>query len=111
MNDNEDMVVVAARLNGAITWLRGPRELWILDYGKWRESYVVAGHDIPELDQSDRGGIHVVDANNASEFLKLVEKWRVSKDMLARELAIRYQQARSWWDVGDLFPIEFIDFD
>jgi hypothetical protein len=30
---------------------------------------------------------------------------------LSLELAKRYSSAQSWWDVQDLFPIMFVDFD
>lgn len=111
MNDNSESVVAAVRLGGSIRWFRGPRELWVMDYKKWRDSYVSSGHDVPHLDDSDRGGIHVVNDASASAFLRFVEGHRVEKDVLARELALRYRNARNWWDVADLFPVVFIDFD
>jgi hypothetical protein len=37
--------------------------------------------------------------------------FEISKDELSLELAKRYGSAKSWWDVGDLFPIMFVDFD
>ena len=40
-----------------------------------------------------------------------LKDYEVEPDALAKELAKRYQTARSWWDVGDLFPIMFVDFD
>jgi len=111
MNDEGEYVVAGVRLDGEIAWYRGPRELWVLDYKKWRNAYISLGHDIPPLDATDRGGIHIVNAGDARAFLSFVEKYRVEKDDLARELAIRYQSARNSWDVADLLPIVFINFD
>jgi len=109
--EDVDLVVAAARISGRVLWYRSPRELWILDYTKWRESFVQKGHQLPELDDSDRWGIHVVDSGSAHQFLQFMEQYRASKDALSLDLALRFPGAKNWWDVSDLFPIVFVDFD
>ncbi|MGS1125885.1 hypothetical protein ACVCL3_02715 [Rhodanobacter sp. UC4437_H4] len=104
-------VVAVVRHKGRIRWFRSGRDLWILDYRKWRDSFINRGYSAPELDDSDRGGVHVVNRESAERFLDFMSEYEVGKDQLSVELARRYSQAQSWWDVADLFPIIFVDFD
>ena len=45
---------------------------------------------------------------NGAAFLARLADYEVEPDTLAMELARRYQTARSWWDVSDIFPVMFI---
>lgn len=108
---SEPLVVVAGRLNGSIRWFRSERDLWVLDVNKWRNEFVEAGYEMPAFTDDYRFGIHCVDETNAEQFLKHISDLEVVRDDLSRELAQRYPTAKSWWDVGDLFPIMFVDFD
>jgi hypothetical protein len=40
-----------------------------------------------------------------------MKPFEISTDELGKELAARFPEAQSWWDVSDLFPIFFVDFD
>lgn len=53
----------------------------------------------------------VVDRENAEQFLDHMQPYEVEADFLSQELAKGYMSAKSWWDVKDLFPIMFVDFD
>ncbi|MEP1422295.1 MAG: hypothetical protein ABJK59_11050 [Erythrobacter sp.] len=58
---NEPHEVVFTIYRGLRRWYRAPREMFILDYVCWREEFVSQGYSVPELDTSDRGGLHVID--------------------------------------------------
>ena len=104
-------VVVVVRYQGRIRWFRCDRDWWVLDANKWRNEFINNGYDVPEFNDKYRFGMRVVTEKNAAEFLAHLKQYEVEPDTLAMELAKRYQTARSWWDVGDLFPIMFVDFD
>ena len=104
-------VVVAARCGGRIRWFRCDRDWWVMDLSKWRKEFIQNGYDVPEFTDSYRFGFKVVDENNGAEFLVRLKDYEVLPDVLSIELSKRYQTARSWWDVSDLFPIMFVDFD
>lgn len=106
-----EKVVVAVRYHGKILWYRSDRDLWVLDVNKWRNEFISHGHDVPEFNGSFRCGIYMVTQENAQQFLDCMSSFEVKRDDLSRELAKRYVSARSWWDVKDLFPIMFVNFD
>ena len=104
-------VVIAVRLKGEIRWFRSDRDLWVLDVTKWRDEFISNGYDVPEFDSDYRFGILSVNQDNAGKFLSYLSEYELDKDQLSFELATRFQSASSWWDVGDLFPIMFVNFD
>jgi hypothetical protein len=89
------------------------RDDLVLDLKKWRDEFVTAGYQVPELDVAvaHRSGIAVVDQNTVEAFLSAPETHKLSMQCLRQHLLDRFQSAQSWWDVGFLFPIAFIDFD
>lgn len=106
-----EVVVVAVRYEGRIRWFRCDRDWWIMDVNKWRIEFIQNGYDVPEFNDAYRFGFKVVNEKNAAEFLACLKDYEVAPDTLAMELVKRYQTAYSWWDVGDLFPMMFVDFD
>jgi hypothetical protein len=104
-------IVVAVRYEGRIRWFRCDRDWWVMDVYKWRNEFIQNGYDVPEFNDAYRFGFKVVNEKNAGEFLACLKDYEVAPDTLAMELAKRYQTASSWWDVGDLFPVMFVDFD
>jgi hypothetical protein len=112
MNEDEvGQIVVVVRYQGRFRWFRSDRDLWVLDADKWRNEFVRHGYDVPEFNDSFRFGIRVVNQETAERFLDCMSGYEVHKDDLSVELAKRYATARSWWDVKDLFPIMFVNFD
>lgn len=111
MEEGVEKIVAVTRYKDHFRWYRSDRDLWILDYIKWRNSFVSRGYSAPDLDDSDRGGIHVVSGENADSFFEYMKIFEVKKDDLSIGLAKRFPTAKSWWDVADLFPIIFVDFD
>jgi hypothetical protein len=112
MNDliGENIVAVI-RYKKNIYYYKSDRLLWVLDLIKWREQFLKAGYFIPEFDNSIRYGIHILNNNNVELFLDQIKEYEIERDNLSIELAERYQYCESTWDVMDLFPIIFVDFD
>jgi len=105
--------VAVVRYKGAIHWRLSDHDNWILDWKKWRNEFVAAGYEAPDLTAAaaKRFGIAVVDQNTAEEFLNAPEVRKLSLDFLRQALLERFPSAQSWWDVEFLFPIAFVDFD
>jgi hypothetical protein len=110
-NFSTEKIVAVVRNNGKISWYRSERELWILDLNKWRKEFIDKGYELSNIKGGFRNGIFVVDTNTKDKFLQYMSKYEIDRDELSRELAERFHTAKSWWDVGDLFPIIFVDFD
>jgi hypothetical protein len=104
-------VVVVVKYEQKFRWFRSDRELWVLDLHKWQKEYVDAGYDLPDDDTSDRFGISIVNETTMQHFLTEMGKFEIDKARLGKALANRFPEAQSWWDVGKLFPIMFIDAD
>jgi hypothetical protein len=104
-------VIVVVKHNGRFRWYKSDRDLWVLDLNKWTKEFLDAGFQVPESDPAERFGIPVVNDETAGRFLAEMEQFEISKDDLSKELVARFPSAQSWWEVGDLFPIMFVDFD
>ncbi|MEJ2066270.1 MAG: hypothetical protein P8X74_23830 [Reinekea sp.] len=112
MNEIEEQpVVVAVRIDGKIRWYRSDRDLWVLDVNKWRDEFIAHGYEVPEFQDNYRFGIHAVNQETAEHFLDCMSEYELQRDQLSLELANRFATAKSWWDVADLFPIMFVNFD
>lgn len=107
----EDGLIGIVRRNGSLRWYRADRETWVLDWPKWRDDFLAAGHEVPELDFNERFGIAVVDDSSAEAFLSAMATFEVDVEALRDQFDERYPGAASWWDVEDLFPSVFVDFD
>ncbi|WP_081084958.1 hypothetical protein [Burkholderia territorii] len=105
--------VAVARHKGEVHWLLSDHDNLVLDWEKWRGEFVAAGYEVPDQGATamERAGIVVVDQNSAEEFLAEPITHRLSIGFLRNALLERFPSAKSWWDVGFLFPIAFIDFD
>ncbi|RKP43273.1 group-specific protein [Trinickia fusca] len=101
------------RHKGIIHWLLTNRDNLVLDWKKWRDEFVAAGYEVPDLSVGvvQRSGIVVVDQNTIDEFMSVPEVHKLSLQFLRQALLQRFPGAQSWWDVGFLFPIAFVDFD
>ena len=105
--------VAVARHKGVVHWLLIEHENLILDWKKRRDEFVAAGHQFPDLNvvAAQRSGIVVLDQDTAEQFLMSQAAHKLSIQFLRQALLARFPSAQSWWDVGFLFPIAFIDFD
>ena len=106
-----ELVVVVVRKNDSFHWYRSDRELWVLDLNKWHKEFQDAGHATPDVDSSDRFGIDVVNDETIDRFLDAMSEFEISHEKLRAGLARRFPSAESWWDVGKLFPIMFININ
>jgi hypothetical protein len=106
-------VLAVVRHDGRIRYCLSDRENWILDWNKWRDEFVAAGHAVPDIHvmAQQRSGIAVVDSDNVEQFLQIPGMHQIDLDFLRKELVNRFPAAQSWWDVEFLFPIAFADFD
>lgn len=107
----EDWVIVVLRHHGQFHWYKSERELWVLDYDKWEKDFVDAGYPPTESDEDERFGIPIVNEQTIAQFLSEMEQYEIEKTELENGLKLRFPDAQSWWDVGDLFPIMFVNFD
>jgi hypothetical protein len=108
--DVEDVIVVVKHKN-SFYWYKSSRELWVLDLEKWTKDFREAGFQVPESDPSFRFGIPVVDVESLPKFMTEMRQFEISKKNLTSQLIVRFPTAKSWWDVSDLFPMMFVDFD
>lgn len=106
-----DEVIVVTKYEKQFRWYRSDREYWILDQLKWIKAFEAAGYEVPEGDFSERFGMPIISDEKIWEFLQHMQRFQVDNCELANELELRFPDANSWWDVGDLFPIMFVDFD
>lgn len=104
-------IIAVIKYNGRFCWFRSDRDLWVLDLNKWSQAFVDAGYQMPEPDPSERFGIPVLNEKTVDSFLAEMQQYEIFKDDLTKDLIARLPGAQSWWDVGDLFPIMFVDFD
>lgn len=111
MNEDIEIVVTVIRYHEKIRWFRSDRDLWVLDVNKWRNEFISYGYDVPDFNDQYRFGIRVVNQETVEKFLENMSDFEISKSKLSFEFAKRYTTATSWWDVNDLFPILFVDFD
>lgn len=106
-----EKVVVVVKHKSAFHWYMSDRELWVLDLPKWTQAFTDAGYEVPEIDASERFGIPVVNEQTMDRFLEEMEQFRIDRSVLSEGLARRFSQAQSWWDVGKLFPMIFVNCD
>lgn len=106
-------VLAVVRHDGQIRYCLSDRDNWILDWNKWRDEFVAAGHAVPDIHvmARQRSGIAIVDSDNVEQFLRIPGMHQIDQDFLRKELVNRFPAAQSWWDVEFLFPIAFADFD
>jgi len=109
--DEGKRVVVVIRRSGDFSWYRSDVDLWIMDINKLNDAFAGFGIASPEALPDERVGIPVVDETTAADFLSRMQKHEVSKDDLANELVTLTPYTTSWWDVAEIFPIMFVDFD
>jgi len=70
-----------------------------------------SGIDVPDADPNERFGIPVVNERTMNQFLTEMEQYKIERSKLENGLKLRFPEATSWWDVGKLFPIMFVNCD
>lgn len=110
-NPKELWVTAIVRRNGLLRWYRSDVDLWVLDAEAWRQEFLNAGYEVPAFNDKFRFGVKQVNEKTADQFLAGMEGFQISVQELTEELLSRVPTAASWWDVKDLFPVIFVDFD
>ncbi|MEH4930670.1 hypothetical protein [Enterobacter cloacae] len=115
MNINkDDELLVIVKNEGRFYWFAAFKEMWVLDRVKWIVDFVKNGVGINLQDiHKERYDIPVVNEENAQLFIDFLIKdgYSYDKDDMAVEFYNKLSGKTTWWDVYDLMPDLFIDFD
>lgn len=108
---DDDPILVAVIYQGACSYYRAGREIWVLDRPRWSKMFNDAGYETPPDDASERFGIHIVDASTADAFLAALAHHRHEIAALQQELLDVIDGGGTWADAGHFFPELLVDFD
>ncbi|MEG5539842.1 hypothetical protein UXP19_03125 [Enterobacter hormaechei] len=115
MNINkDDELLVIVKYEGRFYWFVAFKEMWVLDRVKWVEDFVKSGVEINlQNTHKERYDIPVVNEENAQIFIEglINDGYSYDKDDIAEEFYKRLSQKTIWWDIYELMPDLFIDFD
>ncbi|EPV2524079.1 TPA: hypothetical protein ACOSBP_001131 [Enterobacter hormaechei] len=115
MNINkDDELLVIVKYEGTFYWFVAFKEMWVLDRVKWVEDFVKSGVEINlQNTHKERYDIPVVNEENAQIFIDglISDGYSYDKDDIAEEFYKRLSQKTIWWDIYELMPDLFIDFD
>ncbi|WP_099074718.1 hypothetical protein [Proteus alimentorum] len=106
----DDNIIVAIKYKNIITWYQADREIWIMDRYKWNKDFIDKNIAYSEDNADDRFGILVINDKNKKKFIEHLCPFMLG-DKKLEVIKNKIKKSSSWWDVHDLFPIAFIDFD
>jgi hypothetical protein len=103
-------IIVGVVWRGEWQWYVTEKEMWVLDYIKWGQSYADAGfgHMAPD-DAADRFGIPVVNEVSAGHFLECIRDCRTNSEELGLLLEAALMSDPE--DLTELAPTLMVDFD
>ncbi|PJD87344.1 hypothetical protein [Enterobacter hormaechei] len=115
MNINkDDELLVIVKYEGRFYWFVAFKEMRVLDRVKWVEDFVKSGVEINlQNTHKERYDIPVVNEENAQIFIDglINDGYSYDRDDIAEEFYKRLSQKTIWWDIYELMPDLFIDFD
>lgn len=115
MNVNkDDELLVIVKNEGRFYWFVAFKEMWVLDRVKWVDDFVKNGVEINLQDiHKERYDIPVVNEENAQIFIDNLIKdgCLYDKNDIAEAFYNRLSEKTTWWDIYDLMPDLFIDFE
>lgn len=115
MNVNkDDELLVIVKNEGRFYWFVAFKEMWVLDRVKWVDDFVKNGVEINLQDiHKERYDIPVVNEENVQIFIDnlIKEGCLYDKDDMSVAFYNRLSEKTTWWDIYDLMPDLFIDFD
>ncbi|TKV14564.1 hypothetical protein FDX19_00010 [Citrobacter sp. wls619] len=115
MNINKDEKIITIIKNkGNFYWFAAFKEMWVLDRIKWGDDFISNGFKDANIDNhQERYYIAIVGKDNADDFIQhlINDEYSIKKIDLANEFYKRLSPTTKWWDIYDLFPDLFIDFD
>lgn len=106
-------VVVATILRGVFRWFVTEKELWFLDYRRWKDAFICAGYGeaLSRVEvEAERFGIVVLDERSAETFLDHIEQCKADVESLRRLLKSGLP-ASNVDQVVHLLPSLYVDFD
>ncbi|MDN8602294.1 hypothetical protein Q0A17_23230 [Citrobacter sp. S2-9] len=112
--DKNENILVIIKHDGLYHWFSSFKEMWILDRIKWINDFIASGVKGIDIDDHlERYNIATVNKNNSIDFIQRLkdDNFLIDKNKLADEFYKRITSKSTWWDVYDLFPDLFIDFD
>lgn len=113
INKNEDIVTIIKQ-NGCFYWFSAFKEMWVLDRVNWMKTFISMGFkNFDPNDHSERYDIAIIGTDNCEKFISCLtnDGYLINKDDLANEFYERLSPDTKWWDIYDLLPDLFIDFD
>ncbi|HHV7347970.1 hypothetical protein ACMGG3_08690 [Enterobacter sp. BNK-18] len=115
MNVNkDDELLVIVKNEGRFYWFVAFKEMWVLDRVKWVDDFVKNGVEINLQDiHKERYDIPVVNEENVQIFIDnlIKEGYLYDKDDMSVAFYNRLSEKTTWWDIYDIMPDLFIDFD
>lgn len=115
MNVNkDDELLVIVKNEGRFYWFVAFKEMWVLDRVKWVDDFVKNGVEINLQNiHKERYDIPVVNEENVQIFIDnlIKEGYLYDKDDMSVAFYNRLSEKTTWWDIYDLMPDLFIDFD
>jgi len=115
MNINKDEnIITIIKYEGKFHWFTAFKEMWVLDRIKWINDFVTSGVSGVNInDHQERYNIAIINKNNIADFIQHLKDdgYMLKKDEIASEFYERLSSKTTWWDIHDLLPDLFIDFD
>lgn len=113
INKDEDILVIIKN-EEKFYWFVAFKEMWVLDRVKWSSDFIrneIDGFN-PNIHQ-ERYYIPVINKENVDGFIQSLtnDGYLYNKNDMADEFYKRLSVKTVWWDIYDLMPDLFIDFD
>jgi hypothetical protein len=105
-------IVAAVFFRERFSWYVSEKEIWFLDYEKFRQAFIEDGLEVCSVEEVAKGrfGVGVVDENSAGRFLASMTGYKFETGEL-RDLFRGEFSARCKDDIIHLMPAILVDFD
>ncbi|MGY5958887.1 Group-specific protein [Kosakonia sp. BK9b] len=112
--DKDENSIVLIKRKNQIYWFAAFKTCWVLDRINWVNDFIKHGvFGVKTYDHQERYHLPIVNEDNADNFMSLLinDGYLIDKDVLSDEFYRRLSPDTTWWDIHDLMPDLFIDFD
>ena len=112
--DKEQDLIALVLCRKKAYWFLTFKEMWVLNRKKWINEFISNGvKGVNPEDHEERYNLALVNEDNAEYFIsKLIkDNYVLDKNDLSTEFYKRLESASDWWDIYDLMPDIYIDFD
>lgn len=113
INKDEDILVIIKN-DEKFYWFVAFKEMWVLDRVKWVNDFIRNGLGCINMnDHQERYNMPIINKENVDGFIQLLidDGYLYDKRDIANEFYKRLSVKNLWWDIYDLMPDLFIDFD